>query len=62
VKILRQIIIIKTVLDLICNNNKITALELSRKLSKGIATVKRELKRLKDDGYITRVGSDKAGS
>jgi fido (protein-threonine AMPylation protein) len=50
-----------TVLGLIKNNNKITANEISTKLSKGIATIKRELKRLKDNGEIERVGSDKTG-
>jgi predicted HTH transcriptional regulator len=50
------------VLELIKKDKKITAIILSKKLNKGIATIKRELKRLKDDGYISRVGSDKTGS
>jgi predicted HTH transcriptional regulator len=47
---------------MIKEDHKITAAILSKKLNKGIATVKRELKRLKDNGYISRIGSDKTGS
>ncbi|MDR2828238.1 MAG: Fic family protein, partial [Acholeplasmatales bacterium] len=50
-----------TVLSLILKNNKITAIELSNKLNKGIVTIKRELKRLKENNLIERVGSDKTG-
>ncbi|MDR0739983.1 MAG: Fic family protein [Mycoplasmataceae bacterium] len=52
----------ETVLSMIKEDHKITAAILSKKLNKGIATVKRELKRLKDNGYISRIGSDKTGS
>jgi predicted HTH transcriptional regulator len=50
-----------TVFSLIQKDNKITAVKLSEQLGVGIATVKRELKRLKNSGQITRVGSDKTG-
>jgi fido (protein-threonine AMPylation protein) len=50
-----------TVLSLIQQDSKITANILSRKLGIGIATVKREIKRLKDNGQIVRIGSDKTG-
>jgi predicted HTH transcriptional regulator len=52
----------ETVLSMIRKDNKITAIILAKKLNKGIATIKRELKRLKENGYISRVGSDKTGS
>ena len=50
-----------TVFSLLQKNNKITATKLSEQLGLGIATVKRELKRLKDSGQIERIGSDKTG-
>ena len=50
-----------TVFSLIQKDNKITAAKLSEHLGLGIATVKRELKRLKDNRQIERIGSDKTG-
>jgi fido (protein-threonine AMPylation protein) len=50
-----------TVFSLIQKDNKITAAKLAEQLGIGIATVKRELKRLKDSGKIERIGSDKTG-
>ena len=50
-----------TVLSLIEEDNKITAAKLAEQLGVGVATVKRELKRLKDRGQIERIGSDKTG-
>jgi len=50
-----------TVLSLIQKDSKITATQLAEQLCVGIATVKRELKRLKDSKQITRIGSDKTG-
>ena len=50
-----------TVFSLIQKDNKITAAKLAKQLNIGIATVKRELKRLKDSGQIERIGSDKTG-
>ncbi|MDR1234566.1 MAG: Fic family protein [Mycoplasmataceae bacterium] len=50
------------VLDLIKQDNKVTTNILSKKLNKGSATIKRELRRLKEKGYISRIGSDKTGS
>ena len=50
-----------TVFSLIKKDSKITATKIADKLGLGIAKVKREIKRLKDCGYIERVGSDKTG-
>ena len=50
-----------TVFSLIQQNPKITATKLAEHLNIGIATVKRELKRLKDNRQIERIGSDKTG-
>jgi len=50
-----------TVFSLIQKDTKITANKIAIKLGIGIATVKRELKRLKDSGQIERIGSDKTG-
>ena len=51
-----------TVFGLIRANPHITAEEIRQKLDISIATVKRRIKRLKDDGKIRREGSDKSGS
>jgi predicted HTH transcriptional regulator len=51
----------ETMLGLIMKDNQITANMLSKMLNKGVATIKRELKRLKENGYIKREGSDKTG-
>ncbi len=50
-----------TVFSLVKQNNKITANEIATKLGKGIATIKRKLKDLKDRKIIERVGADKTG-
>ncbi|MBE7082476.1 MAG: winged helix-turn-helix transcriptional regulator [Clostridiales bacterium] len=51
-----------TVFSLIKQNNKITANEISVKLGKSLATIKRKIKDLKERKVIERIGSDKAGS
>lgn len=51
----------ETVLDLIKQNNKITATEISTKLHISLSTAKRRLKELKASGIIDRLGSDKTG-
>lgn len=51
-----------TVLSLILENPNITANSIAERLGIGIATVKRRIKVLKDNGIIARVGSDKTGS
>jgi Fic family protein len=48
-------------IGLIKQNNNITASEISQKLKVSLSTAKRKLKRLKEDGKIERVGSDKTG-
>ena len=50
-----------TVLSLIQSNSKITGAQLAQQLGMSLRTVRREVKRLKDEGHIERVGSDKVG-
>ncbi len=50
-----------TVISLIHLNPDITTEKLAEKLNISIATVKRRIKKLKDEGVLTRVGSDKTG-
>jgi len=50
-----------TVFSLIQDNPKIIGEQLAQQLGMSLRTVRREMKRLKDEGYIERVGSDKAG-
>ncbi len=50
-----------TVFNLIKQNNKITAAEISRRLNISLSTAKRRIKELKEKGIIERIGSDKAG-
>jgi predicted HTH transcriptional regulator len=50
-----------TVISLIKKDNKITTAKIAEILHIGIATVKREIKRLKDEGIISREGADKNG-
>jgi predicted HTH transcriptional regulator len=50
-----------TVFLLIREMPDITAAKIAEKTGLGIATVKREIKRLKECGAIERVGSDKTG-
>ncbi len=50
-----------TVFNLITQNNKITAVEISKSLNISLSTVKRKIKKLKEKNMIERVGSDKTG-
>lgn len=50
-----------TVISLIKQNNKITAIEISEKLKISLSTAKRKIKELKNNGTIERYGSDKNG-
>lgn len=50
-----------TVFNLIKLNNNITASGISEQLKISLSTAKRRLKELKENGYIERIGSDKAG-
>ncbi len=50
-----------TVLNLIRQNSYITAIEISEQLKLSLSTVKRKIKKLKEKGYIDRIGSDKTG-
>ena len=50
-----------TVYNLIKQNNKITAAEISRRLNISLSTAKRRIKELKEKGIIEPIGSDKAG-
>jgi ATP-dependent DNA helicase RecG len=51
----------KEIISQISNNGNLTALELSKMIHKGIATVKVALKVLQEKGIIIRIGSDKSG-
>ena len=51
-----------TVFQLIQQNNKITATEISENLKVSLSTAKRKLKELKESGRIERIGSDKTGN
>ena len=51
-----------TVFDLIKQNNKITATEISEHLKISLSTAKRKIKELKEQEKIERSGSDKTGS
>lgn len=53
---------IDTVFDLIKQNNKITATEISERLKISLSTAKRKIKELKEQEKIERSGSDKTGS
>lgn len=50
-----------TVFNLITQNNKITATEISELLNTSLSTAKRKIKKLKEKEKIERVGSDKTG-
>lgn len=50
-----------TVFNLIKQNNKIKASEISDRLNISLSTTKRKIKKLKENGMIERVGSDKTG-
>ena len=51
-----------TVFDLIKQNNKITATEISERLKISLSTTKRKIKELKEQKKIERSGSDKTGN
>lgn len=50
-----------TVFNLIIQNNRITATEISERLNISLSTAKRRIKELKVKGIIERIGSDKKG-
>ncbi len=50
-----------TVFNLIKQNNKTTATEISKRLNMSLSTAKRKIKDLKERGIIERIGSDKTG-
>ncbi len=50
-----------TVLNIINENNKVTANEIAKKLNVSLSTVKRRIKILKDNQKIERIGSHKTG-
>jgi predicted HTH transcriptional regulator len=50
-----------TVFNLIKQDNKITASEISERLIISLSTVNRKIKELKDKGILERIGSDKTG-
>lgn len=50
-----------TLFNLIRQNSKITATEISEALKISLSTTKRRIKELKEKGMIERVGSDKTG-
>ena len=52
---------VDAVFDLIKKDPKLTAAELTEKSGLSIATVKRHIKKLKENGKIERIGSDKTG-
>lgn len=49
------------VFALIRQNGRITATEISHRLNLSLSTVKRKIKKLKEQGFIERIGSDKTG-
>jgi len=51
-----------TVFSLIKQDNKITANEMSERLSLSLSTVRRQIRELKNNGHIERIGSDKKGN
>jgi predicted HTH transcriptional regulator len=52
---------IVTVFSLIQEDNKITAMEISKRLKMSLSTLRRKIKELRDNGKIERIGSDKTG-
>jgi predicted HTH transcriptional regulator len=50
-----------TVFSLIKQDKHITASEIGQRLNLSLATVKRKIKELKNNGELERVGSDKTG-
>lgn len=52
---------LKLIIEELKSNNKITQIELSQKTNIPLRTLKRYIDILKENGYIERVGSKKAG-
>ncbi len=50
-----------TVFSLIKQNKNITATQISEQLKISLSTAKRKIKKLKEQGFIKRIGSDKTG-
>lgn len=50
-----------TILQLLQQNNQLTAVELSSRLGLSLSTVKRNIRALKNSGKLERLGSDKKG-
>ena len=50
------------ILELIAINNKITIIEMAEKLSLSTTSIENNIKKLREKGIISRVGSDKTGS
>lgn len=50
-----------TVFNLIKQNNKIIAAQISEALNISLSTAKRKIKELREQKMIERIGSDKAG-
>ncbi len=53
---------VDAVLDLIKQNNTLTAVDISQQLHISLSTAKRRMKALKEKGLLDRVGSDKTGT
>jgi ATP-dependent DNA helicase RecG len=51
----------KLIIESVKMNNRITIIELSQKYGVGRETIKRDLKKLKENGMIQRIGPDKTG-
>jgi fido (protein-threonine AMPylation protein)/DNA-binding transcriptional ArsR family regulator len=51
----------KAIVEILSGNRNLTAQDIADDLGKSLATVKRELKALKDKGLLARVGADKTG-
>jgi hypothetical protein len=53
---------VDAVLDLIKQDNTLTAVDISQQLHISLSTAKRRMKALKEKGLLERVGSDKTGT
>ena len=51
----------KQILDEIRNNPNITQVQLSKIMSIGLTAIENNIRYLKENGYIERVGSNKTG-
>ncbi|MDR2010906.1 MAG: Fic family protein [Bacteroidales bacterium] len=52
----------KKIVTIIGENNTVTQAEIARKIEKPLRTIENNIKKLKEQGIISRVGSDKKGS